>query len=234
MRLLMTLMVTLVAQPCLVNGQQPAALAPKLKAPAPVIRQPSTEKQAPAVILTPIARNSQLDLSLIDDICTQNERRVQTFRLKHAPVRDVAKSLNQWLQTKLETNQADVNGFICNAPVIIVPEEATNSLIVSMANDFSHAREVEKIIQTLDRSAPTVRVQAVLKKTVNGQTTVIGKPTLVLRDNIQGGVTIGSADEQYTIELTTRVEPIRKSVKTILHSATKPGVANQAKDNQSR
>ncbi len=228
MRFFLTLIAVLfIVQSGFVLGQQRPTAKPKLKAPTPVTPAESAKPQNPAVMLTPISGDSKLNLSLIDDVCAHQERRVQVFRLTNAPVQDVADTLNQWLQSKLGKGQAEVDGFICNAPVIIVPELATNSLIVSMASDFSQAQQIEKIIQTLDRKPRTIRVQAVLKKTVNGQTTVIGQPHLILRENEQGAVTFGTSDEKYTIEITARAEQLDKPIKTILHSANQPGSAKR-------
>ena len=174
----------------------------------------------PPVLLTPVQRGSQLDIGLIDDVCKLNERKTVVYRLKNAAVEDVAASINQWLQARLKSEHAKVDGFICNAPIIILPDAATNSLIVSMSVDFQDKPAVEKIIKQLDQAPPTVQIQAVLKKTVDGKTIVLGRPQLIVRENTQSSVTIDVDGEQYTLELSTRVITNLESESKIPHSAT--------------
>ena len=160
--------------------------------------------QEPAVLLTPMQAGGA-DAALINDMCKLKERRVQVYRLNNAAVNDVAESVNQWLQGKLKSNKATVRGFICNAPVIIVPDPVTNSLIVSVASDFGEAVELDAIIRELDRAPNQIEIQAVIKKTVNGQATVLSSPSLLMLENTTGSITVDTPEGELTLELTARI-----------------------------
>lgn len=175
----------------------------------------------PAVILKRIQPNSKFDMSLIDNVCVHTKRRAQVYRLKNAAVEEVADSVNQWLKSKLNLKGAAVNGFICNAPVIIVPEVATNSLIVSVAADFDALEELGALIQEMDRSPHTIEIKAVLKKTVDGKTEVVATPHLIANDNQECSLTVETKDGQFTIELTARVINSEDSMQESVRSAQK-------------
>jgi hypothetical protein len=208
--------------PCPSDAQSSGYDQPKLKAPSPIRKQQPENASSPAVLLTPMKSDAPAGLALIDDVCVHRERRVKVYRLINAPVKEVANALNQWLKTKLGDSQAKLNGFICDAPVIMVPEEVNNSLVISMVHDFPHAAEIENIITSLDQASHNIRVQTVIRKTVNGVTEIVGKPSLVLRDNVAGSITFGSANERYTIEVVARVQPNERPATTILRSASEP------------
>lgn len=174
----------------------------------------SSVSQNPAVILKPIRPNSKFDMALIDDVCVHTKRRAQIYRLKNAAVEKVADSVNQWLKSKLNLKGAAVNGFICNAPVIIVPEVATNSLIVSVAADFEAMDELSAMIQEMDRVPHTIEIKAVLKKTVDGKTDVLAIPHLIANDNQECSLTVETEDGQFTIELTARVIDAEDSMRS--------------------
>ena len=159
----------------------------------------------PAVLLKPVQQKSGFNLSLIDDVCKQNKRQTTAYQLQHAAVDDVAVTINQWLQQKLKSKKVKVDGFICNAPIIIVPQTKSNTLVVSTTDAFAYGDELEKMVRELDKAPQLVRIHAVIKKTVNGQTTVISRPTMVVVENTTGRVTVDSQGEQLTLELTPRV-----------------------------
>ncbi len=112
--------------------------------PAGVVQAEEDPNQSPAVILKPIRPDSKFDMALIDDVCVHSKRQSRVYQFKHVAVAEVAESINQWLKTRLNRKGAKVDGFICNAPVIIVPEVSTNSLIVSVAADFEDADQLKK------------------------------------------------------------------------------------------
>ena len=161
--------------------------------------------QDKAVLLTPIQSGEPADAALINDMCKLKERQVQIYRLNNAPVNDVAESINKWLQARLKSDKASVNGFICNAPVIIVPDPVTNSLIVSVVADFEEKAELQTIIRDLDRSANQIEVHAVIKQTIDGKTTVLSSPKLIMRENFTGSITTTTPEGELTIELTARI-----------------------------
>ena len=175
--------------------------------------------QNPAVILKPMRPNSRFDMSLIDDVCKHTKRKTQIYALKHVDVEIVAESINQWLKSKLDVKGAEVNGFICNAPVIIVPDLATNSLIVSVTTDFKEMDELGTMIEELDRAPNLIEISAILKKTVDGKTKVLAKPRLTTLENHACRVTLDTEDGQFSIELIPRLINSEESMDDSLRSA---------------
>jgi hypothetical protein len=218
------LAILIVTVPTLALAQTTTPSVPGSAEPSPTAVQSAGDAdntQNPAVILKPIQPGSKFDMALIDDVCVHTKRRAQVYRLKNAAVEEVADSINQWLKSKLNLKSAQVNGFICNAPVIIVPEIATNSLIVSVAADFKAADELNEMILQLDRTSNTIEIQAVLKKTVDGKTDVLAIPRLIAKENSQCSVTVDTEEGQFTIELTARVIKDDGSRQETLRSAQK-------------
>jgi type II secretory pathway component GspD/PulD (secretin) len=185
-----------------------SALAQTDVAPAashPAVAGNSDSPQDPAVLLTPMQQGEPADAALINDMCQLKERKVNVYRLQNAAANDVAESVNQWLQGKLKSNKATVRGFICNAPVIIVPDPVTNSLIVSVASDFAETADLDAMIKELDLAPRQIAVAAVIKKTVGGQTTVLTSPSIIMLENTQGSITVSTPEGELTIELTARI-----------------------------
>ncbi len=165
----------------------------------------------PPVLLRPMQQNSGINLSLIDDVCRQTRRQTRVYRFQNSAVADVAETINQWLQQKLKSKQAKVNGFICNAPIIIVPEVESNTLVISTTDAFTLHDELEQLIQKLDRESATIQIKAVIKRTVDGKTQILAAPSMIVRENTTGSITVGNEDDQLTLELTARVtetEPV--------------------------
>ena len=173
----------------------------------------------PAVILKPMRPNSRFDLSLIDDVCKHTKRKTQIYALKHVAAETIAESINQWLISKLDVKGAHVNGFICNAPVIIVPDLATNSLIVSVTTDFKEMEELGTMIEELDRLPNMIEIQAVLKRTVDGKTKVLAKPRLTTVEDHAVRFTLDTEDGQFSIELIPRLINNKESMQESLRSA---------------
>ncbi len=190
--------------------------------PAGVVQADENPDQSPAVILEPIRPDSKFDMALIDDVCVHSKRQAQVYQLKHAAVEEVAESINQWLKTKLNPKGAKVDGFICNAPVIIVPEVSTNSLIVSVAADFEHSKKLQEIIEALDQAPNTIEIEAVLKRTVDGKTDVLAVPRVIMKENNTASVTVDTEAGQLTIELTARVIEGESSLQRQPRTAQQP------------
>ena len=92
------------------------------------------------------------------------ERITRVHRLNNAFAQNVAFALQQWLQTE---RQAEAQADLAISPfeqiereVIVVPELATNSLIVSATPRFY--QEVEKVITELDERPPMVLIQVLI------------------------------------------------------------------------
>jgi type II secretion system protein D len=136
-----------------------------------------------------IAVGSKEDLAVVEAILLRldegdlRERKTTVFRLNNAFAENVAQSLNSWLQTErqVETQtQATISPFEqIEREVIIVPELATNSLIVSATPRFFN--EVVKIIKDLDERPPMVLIQVLIAQ-------------VALNDTDQFGVELGLQD----------------------------------------
>ena len=213
--------ILIVAMPALAIAQTSSPSAPDSPEPSMAAGQAAEvgNSQDPAVILKPMRPNSKFDMSLIDDVCKHTKRKTQIYTLKHVAVETVAESINQWLKSKLDVKGAQVNGFICNAPVIIVPDLATNSLIVSVTADFKEMDELGTMIEELDRAPNLIEIKAVLKKTVDGKTKVLANPRLTTLENQPCRVTLDTEDGQFSIELVARMINSEESMNESLRSA---------------
>ncbi len=136
-----------------------------------------------------IAVGSREDLAVVEAILLRldsgdlRERQTTVYRLNNAFSEDVAQALNNWLQTE---RQAETQSEITISPfeqiereVIVVPERATNSLIVSATPRFYN--EVIRIIQELDERPPMVLIQVLIAQ-------------VQLNDTDQFGVELGLQD----------------------------------------
>jgi type II secretion system protein D len=136
-----------------------------------------------------IAAGSADDLIVVEAILTRldqgdvRERENRIYRLNNAAALDIANALQQWL---IGRQQAQAEAAVTISPfeqieqeVIIVPEVATNSLIVSATPRYYE--EVERMIRQLDERPPMVMIQV-----------LIGEVTL--NDTDQFGVELGLQD----------------------------------------
>jgi type II secretory pathway component GspD/PulD (secretin) len=117
-----------------------------------------------------IAAGSREDLAVVEAILLRldegdlRERVTTVHRLNNAFAENVALALNQWLQTE---RQVEAAADIVISPfeqiereVIIVPELATNSLIVSATPRFYN--EIIRVVAELDERPPMVLIQVLI------------------------------------------------------------------------
>src|SRR4051812_41731860 len=136
-----------------------------------------------------IAVGSREDLAVVEAILLRldqgdlRERETKVYRLNNAFAGDLAQALNSWLQTE---RQAETQSELALSPfeqiereVIIVPELATNSLIVSATPRFF--KEVLRVIRELDERPPMVLIQVLIAQ-------------VQLNDTDQFGVELGLQD----------------------------------------
>jgi type II secretion system protein D len=136
-----------------------------------------------------IAVGSREDLAVVEAILLRldqgdlRERETVVYRLNNAFAGDVAQALNNWLQTE---RQAETQSELALSPfeqiereVIVVPELATNSLIVSATPRFY--KEVLRVIKELDERPPMVLIQVLIAQ-------------VQLNDADQFGVELGLQD----------------------------------------
>ncbi len=117
-----------------------------------------------------IAVGSREDLVVVESILLRldqgdlRERKTKVYRLNNAFSQEVAQALNEWLQTQ---RQAENQPELALSPfeqidreVIVVPELATNSLIVSATPRYYD--EVINVIKQLDERPPMVLIQVLI------------------------------------------------------------------------
>jgi type II secretion system protein D len=136
-----------------------------------------------------IAVGSREDLVVVESILLRldqgdlRERKTTVYRLNNAQASAVAAALNEWLQTQ---KQAESQPDLALSPfeqiereVIIVPEAATNSLIISATPRFFD--EVVRVVKELDERPPMVLIQVLIAQ-------------VLLNDTDQFGVELGLQD----------------------------------------
>ena len=117
-----------------------------------------------------IVAGSADDLAVVEAILLRldegdvRERMTTVYRLKNAFAQDVALALNEWLQTE---RAAEAEAAVTISPfeqiereVIIVPEPASNSLLVSATPRFY--RDIRELIEQLDERPPMVIIQVLI------------------------------------------------------------------------
>ncbi len=117
-----------------------------------------------------IASGSLGDLSVVDAILLRLDesdlRRRQTvvFRLKNASAANVAEAVSDFLSSELEAQQP-VQGLLSSVEqiareVVVVPEEFTNSLIISATEPFF--QQVIDLVEEIDARPPMVVIQVLM------------------------------------------------------------------------
>lgn len=117
-----------------------------------------------------IAAGTREDLAVVEAILLRldegnvRERTNVVYRLNNASAQNVSDTLNQWLQTQ---RTAETESQVALSPfeqiereVIIVPEVASNSLVVSATPRYF--KTVRDIIQQLDERPPMVMIQVLI------------------------------------------------------------------------
>jgi type II secretion system protein D len=136
-----------------------------------------------------IAAGSREDLAVVEAILLRldqgdlRNRRTTVYRLNNAFAADVATALNNWLQTEREVETAVDLGISpfeqIEREVIIVPDLATNSLVISATPRFY--QEVINVVRELDERPPMVLIQVLIAE-------------VRLNDTDQFGVELGLQD----------------------------------------
>jgi type II secretion system protein D len=162
-----------------------------------------------------IAAGTREDLAVVEAILLRldegdlRERITSVHRLNNAFAQNVAFALQQWLQTE---RQAEAQADLAISPfeqiereVIVVPELATNSLIVSATPRFY--KEVLKVISDLDERPPMVLIQVLIAQ-------------VQLNDTDQFGVELGLQDS-VLFDRSLLVDPqFQNTTQTLLNGTT--------------
>jgi type II secretory pathway component GspD/PulD (secretin) len=117
-----------------------------------------------------IAAGTREDLAVVEAILLRldggdiRERITVVYRLKNAFAQNVSDALNNWLQTQ-RTAESEADLAISpfeqiEREVIIVPELASNSLVVSATPRYY--KDIESLIEQLDERPPMVMIQVLI------------------------------------------------------------------------
>lgn len=138
-----------------------------------------------------IASGSMGDLNVVEAILTRlddgevRHRRSVVFRLKNSPAIQVATTINQFLTTERQFQQATpglTSAFEqIEREVVVVPEPVSNSLVLSATPRFFE--EVKTIIEQLDARPPMVMIQVLIASIQLGETNEFGVE-LGLQDSV--------------------------------------------------
>jgi type II secretion system protein D len=186
-----------------------------------------------------IAAGTRADLSVVEailqtlDTTDIRERRTQVYRLKNAFSVDVATSLNEWLATERE---AEANAELVQSSfeqfsreVIIVPDQATNSLIVSATPDYYE--KIRELIEQLDARPPMVNIQVLIAEVRLNDTDEFGVE-LGLQDSLlfDRSILAPTANSPFqTIQTTTTTQNAggatiaTQNTETIINAPISPG-----------
>jgi type II secretion system protein D len=179
-----------------------------------------------------IAAGSREDLAVVEAILLRldqgdlRQRKTSVHKLNNAFAQNVAEALNQWLQTERQV-EATVDLAISpfeqiEREVIIVPELATNSLIVSATPRFYD--EVIRIVRELDERPPMVLVQVLIAEVRLNDTDQFGVE-LGLQDSVLFDRSLLSDVQQITTTTTNQVSGTAVTVEQqqIINANGQPG-----------
>lgn len=179
-----------------------------------------------------IAVGSREDLVVVESILLRldqgdlRERKTTVYRLNNAYSLNVAQALNEWLQTQ---KQAEAQPELALSPfeqiereVIIVPEGATNSLIVSATPRFY--QEVLNVIKELDERPPMVLVQVLIAQVQLNDTDQFGVE-LGLQDSVLFDRSLLADVQQITTTTTNQVNgtAVTTTQQNVINANGQPG-----------
>lgn len=179
-----------------------------------------------------IAAGSREDLAVVEAILLRldqgdlRERKTTVHRLNNAFAENVAAALNNWLQTERQveaTVELAISPFEqIEREVIIVPELATNSLIVSATPRFY--AEIVRIIRELDERPPMVLVQVLIAEVRLNDADQFGVE-LGLQDSVLFDRSLLSDVQQLTTTTTNQVQgtAVTTTQQNIINAEGRPG-----------
>lgn len=179
-----------------------------------------------------IAAGSREDLTVVEAILLRldqgdlRERKTTVHKLNNAFAQNIAEALNNLLQTERQveaTVDLGISPFAqIEREVIIVPEGATNSLIVSATPRFYD--QVIRTIRELDERPPMVLVQVLIAEVRLNDTDQFGVE-LGLQDSVLFDRSLVSDVQQITTTTTNQVSGTAVTVQeqTIINANGQPG-----------
>lgn len=176
-----------------------------------------------------IAAGTRQDLAVVEAILLRldegdvRERINTVYRLNNASAQGVSDTLNQWLTTRRE---AETEAEVALSPfeqiereVIIVPEIASNSLVVSATPRYY--KEIAKIIADLDERPPMVMIQVLIAEVRLNDTDEFGVE-LGLQDSLLFDRSLLS-DVQFQDNTVTNPNQTTQTQQTIISANGQPG-----------
>ena len=133
--------------------------------------------------------------------CEPQSRLTKVYRLEYVDVNTVARKVNDAVEKLLKAKPRH-DGVITDSPVVVIPEPASNSLIVSAERPY--ASMIELLLKELDDPGERILVQAkITLMSASGKETVISRPQIMTIDGCKAVVSIATADgEELKLELT--------------------------------
>ena len=119
-----------------------------------------------------IATGSEGDLGVVEAVLLRldeesyREHKTAVYWLANAPAADVAESLNLWLEERAQlfADQLQISpespDIQWNRQVIVVPEEISNSIIISAVPELFE--EVKHVVESLDRRLPLIKIDVLI------------------------------------------------------------------------
>jgi len=176
-----------------------------------------------------IASGTSADLGVVEAILTRlddgeiRHRKSVVFRLKNSPASQVAATINQFLSTERQFQQAApglTSAFEqIEREVVVVPEAVSNSLVLSATPRFFE--EVKGIIEQLDARPPMVMIQVLIASIELGDTNEFGIE-LGLQDSVLFDRSILS-NIQYLNNTVTNLNGTSQTTQTIVAADNNPG-----------
>lgn len=129
-----------------------------------------------------IATGSEGDLRIVEALILRldegdaMQRRTAVYQLKNAPAVDVALSVNEFLRSRRQVENAapgQANPFQqLEREVVVVPEPVANKLILSATPRYFE--EIEQLIEKLDDQPPQVMIQVLIAEVTLGDADEFG------------------------------------------------------------
>jgi type II secretory pathway component GspD/PulD (secretin) len=131
-------------------------------------------------------------------------RSTTVYRLKHLAAKDAARALNEKLGKQLDTKPRH-DGIVLDSPVVVVPDEASNTLLISA--EAAYAGKIAATIQKLDAQPQFVAVRCRISRIdAGGRAEVLSRPRIMTIDGQTAVVEIsGGQTDRYKFELTPHI-----------------------------
>lgn len=179
-----------------------------------------------------IAVGAPGDLRIIEALLTRLDledvqlRKTTVYRLKNSPALEVSRAINEFLRTERQVQLAApgaVSPFLqIESEVVVVPEEVSNSLIISATPRFF--KDIEELVQQLDAQPLQVMIQVLIAEVQLRNTDEFGVE-LGLQDSILFDRSLLDKIETITTtrQQSTPAGIITETEQTVISATNTPG-----------